>query len=98
MARKPNPDEAEPPFTDVSGDESTDAPIQIVDIDEIVSQTPSAIQDGKRFWIGSAGVLKFQDGTHYHVRSRHVIATDPKLIENLNEASKNPANYIFPEE
>lgn len=74
-------------------------PIPIVDIDEVEQQIASPSPGGgQRFFFGEIGVLKFDDGTKFHIRKHHQLVTDPAEITNLIEAAKNPAHKIFLED
>lgn len=100
-------DETEQPSDAVAGMQtSANAPVkrgpgrppkQVVDIDEAAQIQAAQEGTGKSFWFGEIGLLEFKDGTKYHICKRRDFVTDPKLIENLTESSKNPSLKIFPE-
>lgn len=74
--------------------------IPIVNLDDEIAKESAPIeqqQNGVSFWFGHVGVIKFPDKSEYHARANRAFITDPILIANLNEASKNPASKIFPQ-
>lgn len=81
-----------------AGMQTAPRPLKVVDLDErITAQTmPEGVQ-GQNFFFGDINLLKFPDGSTYHIQRRHVTIFDPKVIANLLEASKNSALKIFPE-
>jgi hypothetical protein len=73
-------------------------PIGVINLDE--QAQAQTLPEGAKpfaFFIGEIGLLKFADGSKYHVRSNHVTTYDQKLADKLTEASKNKALKIFPE-
>lgn len=98
-------DELEQPSDAVAGMQtSADAPQpkrgpgrpkKVVEIDdaEQMQSVPEGV--GQSFWFGEIGLLKFPDKTEYHINQRRAFITDPKLIANLTEASKNESLKIF---
>lgn len=99
MARKNASGEPEDEFPApfIEPESTPIAPIETIDIDEAIEQVanPEAAANGKRFFFGHVGVLKFTDKTEYHVSRHHALITDPKLIANLIEASKDENLRIF---
>lgn len=73
------------------------APVRVVDFDEAVQAHANPQIGGVKFWFGEIGELKFADKTSYIVRKNRAVITDPKLVENLRAAAKNPSNKIFEE-
>ncbi len=67
---------------------------KIVDLEE-QQQADAAKTEGHSFFFGDIGVIKFPDGTSYHVKANRALITDPKVVENLLEAAKNPFLKIF---
>lgn len=67
---------------------------RIVDFDEQI-QSEVAPTPGQSFFFGEVGVLKFADGTQYHIKKNRATISDPKLIENILKAAENPALKIF---
>lgn len=71
-------------------------PLPIVNLDEqFQSQFAPPGQAGQGFFFGDINVLKFPDGSTYHIQKAHATIYDPALIEKLTAASKNPALKIF---
>ena len=62
--------------------------------DEPKSSEPNEQPDGVRFRFMEAGVLHFEDGSQYHIQERDVRITDPDLIENLRQKSKDRSYKI----
>lgn len=74
-------------------------PIEIVGLEEAIETGGSSDQpEGVKFIFNDVQVLKFKDGTSYHIQKQRARITDPKLIKNLTELSKNAAYKIFIEE
>lgn len=74
--------------------------IPIVNLDDEIAKESAPIeqqQNGVNFWFGHVGMIKFPDKSEYHVRANRAFITDPALIANLIEASKNPSSKIFPQ-
>ena len=71
-------------------------PLQVVNLDEEV-QAQVSQTGGQSFFFGDINLIKFKDGTSYHVTGSRKRIFDPIIIANLIEASKNPALKIFPE-
>lgn len=75
-------------------EEPKNKPPKIVDLEEELKADPKA-PEGHSFFFGEVGLLKFPDGTSYHIRKNRDVIKDEKLVENLLEAAKNPALKIF---
>ena len=72
--------------------------VPVVDIDEATapeSAKQDAAANGTTFIFNEVQLLKFKDGTSYHVSKNKATITDSKMVANLIEASKNPINKIF---
>lgn len=95
MARKTSTGEPEDEFPAPFTEETK--PIETVDIDDAIEQAanPEAAKLGKRFFFGHVGLLKFEDGTQYHIAKQHATISDPKLIANIIKASEKPNSKIF---
>ncbi len=88
----------EPEPAPVVEPEPVSAAIPIVNLDDEIAKESAPVeqqQNGVSFWFGHVGVIKFKDKSEYHIRANRAFITDPKLIENLTEASKNPTSKIF---
>lgn len=73
-------------------------PIEVVDLDAAIQSetlTPEESQSGVSFWFGEVGMIHLGNGEKYHATRRHAFITDPKLIEQLKNAAKNPSHKIF---
>lgn len=103
-SRKPvsdQPDEIEEPEETVSAQAGMQTAVQVADIDDAIVEAtqPEVAANGKRFFFGNVDVLKFKDGTQYHIQKQHAFVTDQKVISNLIEhAAANPHAKIFPED
>lgn len=75
-------------------EEPQSKPPKVVDLEEELRSDPKA-PEGHSFFFGDIGLLKFADGTSYHIRKNRDTISDPKLIDNLLEAAKNPSLKIF---
>lgn len=71
--------------------------IEIVGLEEAIEAGGSDLPPivGTKFCFNDIQVLKFKDGTSYHIRKQRATISDPKLIANLTEAAKNRHNKIF---
>lgn len=81
-----------------AGMQTSQSPLRIVDLEDEVQAQAKPDEKGTRFWFGEVQVLKFPDKTEYHITKKRATISDPKLVEKLLEASKNPTNKIFIEE
>lgn len=83
-------DQSQPPAPPVTG------PVEIVDLDaELEKPQHGPSTPATKFFCGEIGLIRFEDHTHYLVKNHHFATSDPKLIANLKEATKNPSNKLF---
>lgn len=74
--------------------------VEVADIDDAIVEAtqPEVAANGRRFFFGAVDVLKFPDGTTYHIQKQHAFVTDQRVIDNLLAyAEKHPHAKIFPE-
>lgn len=87
-----------PVNTDPENTEETKSEaVEIADMEEAELQVtqPESAASGKRFFFGEVGVLKFDDGTTYHIQKHHVTLTDQSVIANVMKEAEKPNSKIF---
>lgn len=73
--------------------------VEVVDLEDVIqseSLTPSEQQAGVKFWFGELGMLNFPDRSTFHAKQKTQFITDPALIEKIKAfAEKYPTAKIF---